>query len=58
MIVHTIDIRESGPDGLVVEITVHRRHSRRLSESAYLCVGHSEAHREGVALRLRVESNR
>ena len=95
MIVHSIDIRESGPDGLIavlephdfprseavearlvserhllgcfvqgcerdsgVGIDVHRRHSRRPSETAYLCAEHMEAHRTGTTLRLVVESNR
>ena len=95
MIVHAIDIRESGAAGLIAvleahdfprageaearvvserhllgcfvqgcerdawsEIVVHRRHSRRLSETAYLCAGHMEAHRSGTTLRLVVESNR
>lgn len=94
MIVHVIDLRESGPDGLIAilephdfprageaearrwetgltecfvqgcdrssrsEIVVHRLYSRRLSETAYLCAKHMEAHQTGASLRLRVESNR
>ena len=94
MIVHTIDIRESGPGGLVTllephefpragevearavgpswggccvescdlrawsEITVHRRHSRRITETVYVCREHIDAHRAGDVLRLVVESNR
>lgn len=95
MIVHTIDIRESGPDGLVAilephdferqtavemrlvseahaivccvveckrmaggEVTVHRRHSKRPTETVYLCAEHIEWHSLGDTLRLRMESNR
>ena len=95
MIVHVVDIRESGPDGLIAvldpheserstaaearlvseahridcaaercdrwagaEIVVHRRHSRRPSETAYLCNDHLADHRAGGWLRLRMESNR
>lgn len=94
MIVHNIDIRESGPDGLIAilephaevrspgvethpvygswascavqdctwdadgEMTVHRRHSKRLEEAAYICDAHLTAHQLGETLRLVVESNR
>ncbi len=40
------------------EILVHRRHSKRPEEPAYLCAEHIEWHSVGDALRLRVESNR
>lgn len=40
------------------EIVVHRRHSKRPTETVYLCAEHIERHSVGDALRLRVESNR
>lgn len=92
MIVHNIEIRESGPAGLIAvlephdfartravearlaalskccvdgcgdyawsEMTVHRVHSRRVSETVYVCEGHIDAHCVGATLRLRVDSHR
>ena len=94
MIVHNIEIRESGPAGLIAvlephdfartrdvearfaldlvagccvdgcashswsEMTVHRLHSRRVSETVYVCEEHIDAHCVGATLRLRLESNR
>ena len=95
MIVHNVDIRESGPDGLIVilephdfprsgevegrlvseahrigcfvpdcprsggtEIVLHRRHSKRPTEEAYLCAFHFDEHRAQEPVRLIVVSNR
>lgn len=93
MIVHVVDIRESGPNGLIgilephgferseaveatrwethlggccvegcdryswSEVVIHRLHSRRLSETLYLCDEDMVRHRAGEPLRIRLESS-